>query len=120
MEAWLLATDQVVQVLELPEIPDYSTLQRPCKKLRMKDFDRYFCSFINLTTSSWLGLLSTPGKLMHTIAATAEAYRMVSTSPHPYNRPYTIPARKESPAPALSITWMVYGFISFTGSHLRP
>lgn len=40
MEEWLLATDQVVQALELPEIPDYSTLQRTYKKLRIKHFDQ--------------------------------------------------------------------------------
>lgn len=40
MEEWLLATDQVCQALELPRVPDHSTLQRAYKKLRMKDFDQ--------------------------------------------------------------------------------
>lgn len=40
MEEWLLASDQVVQALELEEVPDYSTLQRTYKKLRMKDLDQ--------------------------------------------------------------------------------
>lgn len=39
MEEWLLATEQVVQALELTEVPDYSTLDRTYKKLRMKHFD---------------------------------------------------------------------------------
>ena len=37
MEEWLLATDKVCQALELPRVPDHSTLQRTYKKLRMKD-----------------------------------------------------------------------------------
>lgn len=40
MEEWLLASDQVVEALELAEIPDYTTLQRTYKKLRMRDFDQ--------------------------------------------------------------------------------
>ena len=40
MEEWLLATDQVCQVLELKRIPDHSTLSRAYHKLRMVDFDR--------------------------------------------------------------------------------
>ena len=40
MEEWLLATDQVCQALELPRIPDHTTLQRTYKKLRMLDFEK--------------------------------------------------------------------------------
>jgi hypothetical protein len=40
MEEWLLATDQVCQELELPRIPDHTTLQRTYKKLRKLDFDK--------------------------------------------------------------------------------
>jgi Transposase DDE domain len=40
MEEWLLASDQVVKVLELEEIPDHTTLQRTYRKLSMKDFER--------------------------------------------------------------------------------
>lgn len=40
MEEWLLATDKVCQALELPRVPNYSTLQRTYKKLRMKDFNQ--------------------------------------------------------------------------------
>jgi hypothetical protein len=40
MEEWLLGTDQVCQVLELPRIPDHTTLQRTYKKLRMLDFEK--------------------------------------------------------------------------------
>lgn len=39
MEEWLLATDRVVKVLELEEIPDHSTLQRTYKKLRKAHLD---------------------------------------------------------------------------------
>ncbi len=34
MEEWLLATDKVCQALELPRIPDHTTLQRTYRKLR--------------------------------------------------------------------------------------
>jgi hypothetical protein len=40
MEEWLLATDQVCEALELPRIPDHTTLQRTYKKLRKLDFDK--------------------------------------------------------------------------------
>lgn len=40
MEEWLLATDQVCRELELPRIPDHTTLQRTYKKLRKLDFDK--------------------------------------------------------------------------------
>ena len=40
MEEWLLATDKVCQALELPRVPDHSTLQRTYKKLRMKDLNQ--------------------------------------------------------------------------------
>ena len=40
MEEWLLASDQVCQALELPRIPDHTTLQRTYKKLRMLDFEK--------------------------------------------------------------------------------
>ena len=40
MEKWLLATDQVSQALELPRIPDHTTLQRTYKKLHMLDFEK--------------------------------------------------------------------------------
>src|SRR4030067_661386 len=40
MEKWLLASDQVCQMLELPRIPDHTTLQRTYKKLQKLDFDK--------------------------------------------------------------------------------
>jgi hypothetical protein len=40
MEEWLLATDQVCKELELPRIPDHTTLQRTYQKLRKLDFDK--------------------------------------------------------------------------------
>ncbi len=40
MEEWLLATDKVCQELDLPRVPDHTTLQRTYKKLRMTDFER--------------------------------------------------------------------------------
>lgn len=40
MEEWLLASDQVVDALELKEVPDHSTLQRAYKKLRMKQLNQ--------------------------------------------------------------------------------
>jgi hypothetical protein len=42
MEEWLLASDRVLEVLELSpsRVPDHSTLSRAYKKLRIKDFDR--------------------------------------------------------------------------------
>lgn len=39
MEDWLLATDQVRQVLELPHVPDHSTLARTFRKLKQTDLD---------------------------------------------------------------------------------
>jgi len=40
MEEWLLASDQVRQVLELHRVPDHTTLQRTYKKLRMQDLEK--------------------------------------------------------------------------------
>lgn len=40
MEEWLLATDKVCQELELPRVPDHTTLQRTYKKLRMTNFEK--------------------------------------------------------------------------------
>ncbi len=40
MEEWLLATDKVCQALDLPRIPDHTTLQRTYKKLRKLDFEK--------------------------------------------------------------------------------
>lgn len=40
MEEWLLATDKVCKELELPRVPDHTTLQRTYKKLRMTDFEK--------------------------------------------------------------------------------
>lgn len=40
MEQWLLATDKVCAVLELPRVPDHTTLYRTYKKLRQADFER--------------------------------------------------------------------------------
>jgi len=37
MEQWLLATDQVRAVLELPRVPDHSTLARTLRKLKQAD-----------------------------------------------------------------------------------
>ena len=37
MEEWLLASDQVRQVLELPRVPDHSTLARTFRKLKQAD-----------------------------------------------------------------------------------
>jgi hypothetical protein len=43
MEEWLLASDQVCQALELPRIPDHTTLQRSSKKkLRKLDFENLY------------------------------------------------------------------------------
>jgi hypothetical protein len=39
-EEWLLATDQVQQVLELKQVPDYSTLIRTFGLLRQSEWDR--------------------------------------------------------------------------------
>lgn len=40
MEEWLMATDQVRQVLELDEVPDYSTMSRAAKRLKVADLTR--------------------------------------------------------------------------------
>lgn len=40
MEEWLLASDAVCEVLQLPRVPDHSTLARTYKKLRVRDFDK--------------------------------------------------------------------------------
>ena len=41
MEEWLLATDQVRNVLQLPRVPDHSTLARTFHKLRQVDWTRW-------------------------------------------------------------------------------
>ena len=38
MEEWLLATDKVCQALDLPRIPDHTTLPRTYQKLRKLDW----------------------------------------------------------------------------------
>jgi len=40
MEEWLMASDQVCQVLELAHIPDHSTLSRMMKRMRQQDWLR--------------------------------------------------------------------------------
>jgi len=40
LEEWLLATDRVLQVLELKRVPDHTTLYRTYRKLRMEDWER--------------------------------------------------------------------------------
>ena len=40
MEEWLLASESVMQALELVEVPNYSTLQRTYRKLRMQHFEK--------------------------------------------------------------------------------
>jgi transposase len=40
MEEWLMATDQVRRVLELKEVPNYSTLSRAAKRLKTSDLRR--------------------------------------------------------------------------------
>lgn len=47
MEEWLKASDKVCQVLELPRIPDHSTLSRTYKKLRMLDFKKMNDDLLN-------------------------------------------------------------------------
>lgn len=47
MEEWLRATDQVCQELELPRVPDHTTLQRTYKKLRKLDLDRMKNQLLN-------------------------------------------------------------------------
>ncbi len=39
MEEWLLASDQVCRALELPRVPDHTTLQRTFQKLRKADLE---------------------------------------------------------------------------------
>lgn len=40
LEEWLLATDRVLQVLELKRVPDHTTLYRTYRKLLMEDWER--------------------------------------------------------------------------------
>ncbi len=47
MEEWLLASDQICQVLELPRVPDHTTLQRTYKKLHMLDFEKMKNQLLN-------------------------------------------------------------------------
>jgi hypothetical protein len=47
MEEWLLASDQVCQALELPRVPDHTTLQRTTKKSRMLDLVRMKNQMLN-------------------------------------------------------------------------
>lgn len=53
MEEWLLATDQVAQVLELQEVPDHTTLQRTFKKLRLRDFDQMLALLLQAVGVAW-------------------------------------------------------------------
>lgn len=47
MEEWLLASDRVVQVLELRSVPDHSTLQRTYQKLRRQYLDQMQAVFLS-------------------------------------------------------------------------
>ena len=40
MEEWLLASSEVREALDLPRLPDHSTLSRTYKKMRVRDFDK--------------------------------------------------------------------------------
>ncbi len=40
MEEWLLASDQVCRALELPRVPDHTTLQRTFRKLQWADWEK--------------------------------------------------------------------------------
>ncbi|MCD6541348.1 transposase [Candidatus Bipolaricaulota bacterium] len=40
LEEWLLATDRVLEVLELKRVPDHTTLYRAYRRLRMEDWER--------------------------------------------------------------------------------
>ncbi len=40
MEEWLLASDQLCRELELPRVPDHTTLQRTFRKLRQADLEK--------------------------------------------------------------------------------
>jgi hypothetical protein len=46
-EEWLLASDQVQQVLELKAVPDYSTLIRTYGRLRQVEWDRLLQTLLN-------------------------------------------------------------------------
>lgn len=39
MEEWLLASETVCHALELKRVPDHSTLQRACQRLRLRDLE---------------------------------------------------------------------------------
>lgn len=40
MEEWLLATEKVCAALDLPAVPDHTTLQRTFQKLRQRELDQ--------------------------------------------------------------------------------
>lgn len=40
LEEWLLASDRVLEVLELKRVPDHTTLYRAYRRLRMEDWER--------------------------------------------------------------------------------
>ncbi len=47
MEDWLLATDQVRLVLELPRVPDHSTLARTLRKLKKTDLEALHAALLD-------------------------------------------------------------------------
>jgi hypothetical protein len=74
MEEWLLAADPVVEVLELPRIPDHSTLQRTFAKLRKRHY-------ADLQETLLKGIIWNGKPLQETlIAADATGYRDTQAS----------------------------------------
>jgi hypothetical protein len=75
MEEWLLATDQVCGVLELPRVPDHSTLSRVFHKLKQADWDRLRDRLLSQVEVS-----------EEAIAADSTSFRLNQASLHYYNR----------------------------------
>lgn len=75
MEEWLLATNQVCEVLGLARVPDHSTLSRTFKKLKQTDWDRMLAALLRRMEVN-----------EEAIAADSTSFRLNQASLHYYNR----------------------------------
>ena len=77
LEEWLLATDRVLQVLELERVPDHTTLYRTYRQLRMEDWERM--------RRALLAKLGVEGK-EEVIAADSTGFRLTQASAYYQSR----------------------------------
>jgi hypothetical protein len=148
MEEWLLASDQVCQVLALPAVPDHSTLERTFKRLRQREWDslkQHFLTAARLEEET-ISVDTTNFRLSHASAyyqtRTGRTYRdwvkggyAVGTQSQwvlgwrsgrgaGYDQPYLEPLRRQARRYGKRVAgkraWVLLGDMGFDGQTTRP